>query len=315
MATTYNLGRVKGTTWYSGAADSASGIASELSAAGKTPIELDFYLNVSNGQVYQYVFNGDILTWSLKGNIKGAKGDPFTIAKTYRSVAEMNAGYANDDVPSGGFVIIETGNVENAENARLYVKGTSSYVYITDLSGSQGIKGEQGETGATGPQGPKGATGPKGDTGAAAGFGTPTASATSLLPGAMPTVNVTASGNDTTKVFSFLFGIPQGAKGDTGAQGAKGETGATGATGPKGDTGAAAGFGTPTASATSLSPGATPTVKVTTSGNDTSKVFEFVFGIPTGATGAKGDTGAKGADGKTPTLSINAAGELIATFA
>ena len=43
-----------------------------------------------------------------------------------------------------------------------------------------------------------------------AGFGTPTANATPLPMGQEPTVSVSASGNETNKVFSFEFGIPKG---------------------------------------------------------------------------------------------------------
>ena len=94
---------------------------------------------------------------------KGEKGDPFSIAKVYKSVAEMNSGYAADGVPQGGFVVINTGNVEDEDNAKLFYKGTAKYEYLTDLSGAQGMTGPKGETGATGKQGP---VGPQGETGA-----------------------------------------------------------------------------------------------------------------------------------------------------
>ncbi len=55
----------------------------------------------------------------------------------------------------------------------------------------------------------------QGSPGAAAGFGSPTASATTLSPESSATVTVTASGPDTGKVFSFVFGIPRGANGNT----------------------------------------------------------------------------------------------------
>ena len=94
---------------------------------------------------------------------KGEKGDPFSIAKVYKSVAEMNSGYAADGVPQGGFVVINTGNVEDEDNAKLFYKGTAKYEYLTDLSGAQGMTGPKGEPGATGKQGP---VGPQGETGA-----------------------------------------------------------------------------------------------------------------------------------------------------
>lgn len=140
----------------------------------------------------------------------------------------------------------------------------------------------------------KGNKGDKGDTGAAAGFGTPTVivnAGTALRPSA----TVTTSGPDTAKVFNFTFNGLQGAKGDKGAVGPSGTN---------------AGFGTPTATIDSTA--GTPSVKITTSGPDTAKVFNFAFsGLKgdTGATGAtgpqgpKGDTGAKGEAGCSFSLS------------
>jgi hypothetical protein len=51
----------------------------------------------------------------------------------------MNMGFNTDNVPEGGFVVIETGDVNNFENARLYIKGSNGYNFLTDLSGAQGI--------------------------------------------------------------------------------------------------------------------------------------------------------------------------------
>ena len=68
-------------------------------------------------------------------------------------------------------------------------------------------------------QGATGARGAAGTNGTSAGFGTPTASATKLSSTSSPTVKVSASGSSTSKVFSFTFGIPQGAKGDAGPRG------------------------------------------------------------------------------------------------
>lgn len=90
---------------------------------------------------------------------KGDKGDPFTIAKVYDSVEAMNRGYATDGVPVGGFVAIETGDVNDEDNAKLYIKGATAYEYLTDLSGAQGLTGPQGETGPQGPVGPTGDSG------------------------------------------------------------------------------------------------------------------------------------------------------------
>ena len=67
----------------------------------------------------------------------------------------MNAGFATDGVKEGQFVMIDTGNVEDEDNAKLYVKGSASYTYITDLSGATGMTGPQGPQGEQGIQGPK----------------------------------------------------------------------------------------------------------------------------------------------------------------
>lgn len=74
-----------------------------------------------------------------------------------------------------------------------------------------------------------GPEGPAGPTGAAAGFGTPTATIDANV--GTPAVEITATGDDTAKVFAFAF---SNLKGEPGAAGAKGEPGATGATGATG---------------------------------------------------------------------------------
>jgi hypothetical protein len=71
----------------------------------------------------------------------------------------MNAGYATDGVGIGKFVLIDTGNVEDADNATLYIKTDTRYQFITDLSGTQGIQGPRGPQGVQGPQGAQGLQG------------------------------------------------------------------------------------------------------------------------------------------------------------
>ena len=120
---------------------------------------------------------------------QGAKGDAFSIAKTYQSVAAMNAGFATDAVKEGQFVMIDTGNVNNEDNAKLYVKGKTAYTYITDLSGAtgvqgpQGVQGQQGVRGATGPAGPAGAKGADGTRGSKWSVGTGIPTATDAIAG------------------------------------------------------------------------------------------------------------------------------------
>ena len=98
------------------------------------------------------VSNDGDLSWSNnKGldnpttvNIKGQKGDtgePFTISKTYPSVETMEADFDNMDV--GDYVMIAS-SVNDEDNAKLYVKTDTEWVFITDFSGAIGIQGEPG---------------------------------------------------------------------------------------------------------------------------------------------------------------------------
>lgn len=146
-----------------------------------------------NWYIYDYVND----TYQDSGI--NAVGDAFTIVKTYPSIQAMEDDYNNPEVKTGQFVMIDTGNVENEEDSRLYLKGDTEWKFISDLSGAQGIqglsayqvavqhgfegteaewlislkgeKGErgpqglQGDQGEQGPQGPKGETGPQGPKG------------------------------------------------------------------------------------------------------------------------------------------------------
>ena len=124
---------------------------------------------------------------------KGEKGDPFSVYKVYSSAAAMEADYNNPEVPVGGYVMISS-EVEDPDNASVYVKvekdavSGDGFKFVTDLSGAQGIQGPQGPQGTQGIQGEQGIQGPQGEQGI------------------------------------------QGPQGERGAQGEKGETGSDGAT-------------------------------------------------------------------------------------
>lgn len=80
-----------------------------------------------------------MLTVTNRQGASNTKEVGFRIYKTYDTVAAMNADAANVD--EGRFVMI-AGDVEQPDTGKLYVKGASSFTYITDLSGAQGIKGD-----------------------------------------------------------------------------------------------------------------------------------------------------------------------------
>lgn len=81
--------------------------------------------------------------------LKGETGDAFQIVKTYASISEMNADYSGTDVKIGEFVIISS-DVEDPDNAKVYVKGAEAYTFVTDMSGATGIQGPKGDTGDSG---------------------------------------------------------------------------------------------------------------------------------------------------------------------
>ena len=106
---------------------------------------------------------------------KGDPGAPFRIAKIYNSVSAMQSD--STSLNMGDIVLINTDNVEDEDNAKLYIKNESGYSLLTDLSGARGIQGPEGpqgmrgeegipgEPGPQGPQGPQGLRGPEGPVG------------------------------------------------------------------------------------------------------------------------------------------------------
>lgn len=176
-----------------------------------------------------------------------AVGDAFVIVKTYPSIQAMQDDYNNPEVKKGQFVMIDTGDVENEEDSRLYLKGNTEWKFISDLSGAQGIQGLsayqvavqhgfegtedewlislKGEKGETGPKGDKGNTGEKGATGERGPQG---------LQGERGLQGV--QGEKGEPGIQGPVG-PKGEQGEQGIQGIQGPQGEPGPQGPKGDTG------------------------------------------------------------------------------
>lgn len=219
------------------AGDNIHIVGNTISADGEpTPITIG---TVTSGEVPMVSNSGTdtdvILNFVLPKGEKGDKGDqglqgpqgpvgaPFQIKKIYDSVEAMNADYSGSDVAIGEFVLINTGDVSDPDNSKLYVKGDTQYDFVTDLSGAQGIQGPQGlqgpqgEKGEKGEKGDPGLQGPQGDPGAAAGFGNVTATVDSTT--GTPQVSVQADGPNTAKNISFSFTGLKGEKGDKGDPG------------------------------------------------------------------------------------------------
>ena len=122
----------------------------------------------------------------------GPQGEAFQIKKTYSTVAEMTADFNNMQL--GDYVMIAS-TVETEDNAKLYTRGESRWIFISDFSGAQGIKGETGAT--------------------------PNIQIGTVASGATP--SVTRTGTNENPILNFIL-----QKGDTGSTGPQGETGATG---------------------------------------------------------------------------------------
>lgn len=123
---------------------------------------------------------------------RGEQGEPFTIKKTYSSVAEMNADFNNMQL--GDYVMIAS-TVEVEDNAKLFTKGESQWIFITDFSGATGIRGETGLT--------------------------PNIQIGTVTQGS--SFNVTRTGTNENPILNFT--LVKGDKGDRGIQGIQGLTG------------------------------------------------------------------------------------------
>ena len=85
--------------------------------------------------------------------IQGPQGEAFKIKKTYSSIEAMQADFDNMEV--GDYAMIVT-SIELEDNAKLYSRTETEWVFITDFSGAQGIQGPQGIQGIQGVQGERG---------------------------------------------------------------------------------------------------------------------------------------------------------------
>ncbi len=176
--------------------------------------------------------------------------------------------------------------------------------------GDPGPQGTKGETGPTGPQGPAGAKGDTGDRGPQGYTFTPKVDASGNL-------SWTNNGGLNNPSTVNIKG-PQGATGAQGPMGPKGPQGDNGYDGSPGRNGIDAGFGSVTAKMGNTLTG-TPTVSVSTSGDNSAKNFAFTFSNLKGAAGAQGPAGPKGETGPTgpqgPTGPTGATGPKGATGA
>ena len=214
-----------------------AGYELEFSADGES-----WHAGQADGDLYYHYRNRQIGgEWSDKIMIpKGEKGDPAPELKTQYSAdgsTLWHDGYAEGDA------YMRTSS-DNGESWSVAIRilgqqgtaGSSSYTYVAYASDTSGsgfsltpsdtlkYRAEiHSEIAIESPDADdfSGAVwvkyiGSDGTSGTSAGFGAPDATAETLTAGSEATAEVTASGEDTAKVFHFSFGIPKGADGTDG---------------------------------------------------------------------------------------------------
>lgn len=87
-----------------------------------------------------HVYTWDYATGAYIKTDRILKPEAFTIYKVYKSVSAMESDKAN--VPEGKFVIINTGSVEEEDTGKLYLRTSTGYDYIVDVSGMRGFTGK-----------------------------------------------------------------------------------------------------------------------------------------------------------------------------
>ena len=135
-----------GSKWHSG---DGFGMVGGLGQDG------DFYLNDTNGDVYEKIAG----TWSFHISLKGADGADGADGNDGADGALWHSGAG---APAGG-----TGSngdfYLNVTNGDVYEKAGGSWSSVGNIKGPTGTTGATGSTGATGPTGPTGAAGENGN--------------------------------------------------------------------------------------------------------------------------------------------------------
>lgn len=87
-----------------------------------------------------YVYQWDKGTSSYTKTSIFTRGKNFSVYKTYESVEAMQADLSN--VPEGEFVLISNEDMEDVDNAKLYVRTSSGFNFLVDMSGAKGFTGK-----------------------------------------------------------------------------------------------------------------------------------------------------------------------------
>ena len=236
----------------------------------------DFYLNMTNGNVY---YKSNATTWTLTGNITGPAGAAGATGLTGATGPAGVQGIQGVAGPAGAAGAIGATGPAGPAGAQGPIGLTGPIGPAGPAGGPQGPIGPIGLTGPAGPTGPTGPTGPAGPTGATGATGLTGLTGPAGPTGPIGPIGLTGPAGATGA--QGLIGLtgPAGPAGATGAQGLQGLTGpagATGAQGPIGLTGPAGATGAAGAQGIQGLTGATG---------------------PAGAQGLQGATGATGPTG------------------
>lgn len=135
-----------------GAANTAAGAANEAATnANGAAVKInDMTVIVTQGDpslpasaTLELVDGHYRITFTNVKGLKGETGDAFHIAKTYDTIAQMEADYSGTDTHIGNYVMV-VNSVDDPDNAKVYIKGSSGWRFVVDMSGAQGIKGDTG---------------------------------------------------------------------------------------------------------------------------------------------------------------------------
>lgn len=123
-------------------ADEKAALADEAAANANDTAAHPTYIGADH-----YVYKWNKATKAYDKTDIYTKGDAFSIKKVYPSVIAMELDVNNLDISTGDFVLVNTDNVENPDNAKLYVKarredGTPYYSFLVDMSGAIGFTGK-----------------------------------------------------------------------------------------------------------------------------------------------------------------------------
>lgn len=128
------------------AANMALDAANKANTAAKIAQDAADNLNAASGNIPKivgtnwYIWNNETNQYEDSG--VSAVGKSLTYSKEYPSVAAMIADYDNPDVAVGDFVMINTNDVEDPDDAKVYTKGETEWKFLVDLSGMQGMTGK-----------------------------------------------------------------------------------------------------------------------------------------------------------------------------